>query len=146
MAGQRKRRKRRPKRVNLADWLSKNGIRLLVLIGIVAIVGTLYGTKISQIVRLEAQKRELQQNLVSEKKRSNRLNNELKSIKSKHYVEYIAHKNLGLVYPDEQIVIKVNSQAEAKKQQKKAEKQAAEAKQKNTSDSQDGATTTGVDQ
>jgi len=132
--------------VNLADWLSKNGIRLLVLIGIVAIVGTLYGTKISQIVRLEAQKRELQQNLVSEKKRSNRLNNELKSIKSKHYVEYIAHKNLGLVYPDEQIVIKVNSQAEAKKQQKKAEKQAAEAKQKNTSDSQDGATTTGVDQ
>ena len=115
-------------------------------IGIVAIVGTLYGTKISQIVRLEAQKRELQQNLVSEKKRSNRLNNELKSIKSKHYVEYIAHKNLGLVYPDEQIVIKVNSQAEAKKQQKKAEKQAAEAKQKNTSDSQDGATTTGVDQ
>lgn len=132
--------------MNLADWLSKNGIRLLVLIGIVAIVGTLYGTKISQIVRLEAQKRELQQNLVSEKKRSNRLNNELKSIKSKHYVEYIAHKNLGLVYPDEQIVIKVNSQAEAKKQQKKAEKQAAEAKQKNTSDSQDGATTTGVDQ
>lgn len=146
MAGQRKRRKRRPKRVNLADWLSKNGIRLLVIIVIVAIVGTLYGTKISQIVRLEAQKRELQQNLVSEKKRSNRLNNELKSIKSKHYVEYIAHKNLGLVYPDEQIVIKVNSQAEAKKQQKKAEKQAAEAKQKNTSDSQDGATTTGVDQ
>jgi cell division protein FtsB len=146
MAGQRKRRKRRPRRVNLADWLSKNGIRLLVIIGIVAIVGTLYGTKISQIVRLEAQKRELQQNLVSEKKRSNRLNNELKSIKSKHYVEYIAHKNLGLVYPDEQIVIKVNSQAEAKKQQKKAEKQAAEAKQKNTSDSQDGATTTGVDQ
>lgn len=146
MAGQRKRRKRKPRRVNLADWLSKNGIRLLVIIGIVAIVGTLYGTKISQIVRLEAQKRELQQNLVSEKKRSNRLNNELKSIKSKHYVEYIAHKNLGLVYPDEQIVIKVNSQAEAKKQQKKAEKQAAEAKQKNTSDSQDGATTTGVDQ
>jgi cell division protein FtsB len=146
MAGQRKRRKRRPKRVNLADWLSKNGIRLLVIIVIVAIVGTLYGTKISQIVRLEAQKRELQQNLVSEKKRSNRLNNELKSIKSKHYVEYIAHKNLGLVYPDEQIVIKVNSQAEAKKQQQKAEKQAAEAKQKNTSDSQDGATTTGVDQ
>lgn len=146
MAGQRKRRKRRPRRVNLADWLSKNGIRLLVIIGIVAIVGTLYGTKISQIVRLEAQKRELQQNLVSEKKRSNRLNNELKSIKSKHYVEYIAHKNLGLVYPNEQIVIKVNSQAEAKKQQKKAEKQAAEAKQKNTSDSQDGATTTGVDQ
>ena len=146
MAGQRKRRKRRPKRVTLADWLSKNGIRLLVIIGIVAIVGTLYGTKISQIVRLEAQKRELQQNLVSEKKRSNRLNNELKSIKSKHYVEYIAHKNLGLVYPDEQIVIKVNSQAEAKKQQQKAEKQAAEAKQKNTSDSQDGATTTGVDQ
>ncbi|MGI6555900.1 MAG: FtsB family cell division protein [Pseudoramibacter sp.] len=132
--------------MNLADWLSKNGIRLLVIIGIVAIVGTLYGTKISQIVRLEAQKRELQQNLVSEKKRSNRLNNELKSIKSKHYVEYIAHKNLGLVYPDEQIVIKVNSQAEAKKQQQKAEKQAAEAKQKNTSDSQDGATTTGVDQ
>lgn len=132
--------------MNLADWLSKNGIRLLVIIVIVAIVGTLYGTKISQIVRLEAQKRELQQNLVSEKKRSNRLNNELKSIKSKHYVEYIAHKNLGLVYPDEQIVIKVNSQAEAKKQQKKAEKQAAEAKQKNTSDSQDGATTTGVDQ
>ena len=132
--------------MNLADWLSKNGIRLLVIIGIVAIVGTLYGTKISQIVRLEAQKRELQQNLVSEKKRSNRLNNELKSIKSKHYVEYIAHKNLGLVYPDEQIVIKINSQAEAKKQQKKAEKQAAEAKQKNTSDSQDGATTTGVDQ
>lgn len=132
--------------MNLADWLSKNGIRLLVIIGIVAIVGTLYGTKISQIVRLEAQKRELQQNLVSEKKRSNRLNNELKSIKSKHYVEYIAHKNLGLVYPNEQIVIKVNSQAEAKKQQKKAEKQAAEAKQKNTSDSQDGATTTGVDQ
>ena len=132
--------------MNLADWLSKNGIRLLVIIGIVAIVGTLYGTKISQIVRLEAQKRELQQNLVSEKKRSNRLNNELKSIKSKHYVEYIAHKNLGVVYPDEQIVIKINSQAEAKKQQKKAEKQAAEAKQKNTSDSQDGATTTGVDQ
>ena len=132
--------------MNLADWLSKNGIRLLVIIGIVTIVGTLYGTKISQIVRLEAQKRELQQNLVSEKKRSNRLNNELKSIKSKHYVEYIAHKNLGLVYPNEQIVIKVNSQAEAKKQQKKAEKQAAEAKQKNTSDSQDGATTTGVDQ
>ena len=132
--------------MNLADWLSKNGIRLLVIIGIVAIVGTLYGTKISQIVRLEAQKRELQQNLVSEKKRSKRLKHELKSIKSKHYVEYIAHKNLGLVYPDEQIVIKVNSQAEAKKQQKKAEKQAAEAKQKNTSDSQDGATTTGVDQ
>lgn len=132
--------------MNLADWLSKNGIRLLVIIGIVAIVGTLYGTKISQIVRLEAQKRELQQELVSEKKRSSRLNNELKSIKSKHYVEYIAHKNLGLVYPDEQIVIKVNSQAEAKKQQQKAEKQAAEAKQKNTSDSQDGATTTGVDQ
>lgn len=146
MAGQRKRRKRRSRRVNLADWLSKNGIRLLVIIGIVAIVGTLYGTKISQIVRLEAQKRELQQELVSEKKRSSRLNNELKSIKSKHYVEYIAHKNLGLVYPDEQIVIKVNSQAEAKKQQQKAEKQAAEAKQKNTSDSQDGATTTGVDQ
>lgn len=146
MAGKSKRRNRKKRRANFADWLAKNGIRLFVVVGIAVAIAALYGTKISQIVRLEAQKRGLQQELVSEKKRSRRLDNELKSIKTKHYVEFIAHKNLGLVYPNEQIVIQVDSQAEAKKKQLKAKKQAAKAQQTNTSDTQDGDTTTEVDQ
>lgn len=144
MVEKRKRRNRKKRRANFPDWLSKNGIRLLVVIGIVVAIAALYGTKISQIVRLEAQKRGLQQELVSEKKRGRRLDNELKSIKTKHYVEYIAHKNLGLVYPDEQIVIQVDSQAEAKKKQQKAKKQAAKAQQ--TSETQDSDTETEEDQ
>ncbi|MCH4071489.1 FtsB family cell division protein [Pseudoramibacter sp.] len=115
---------KRKRRLSLADWLAKNGIRLIVMIAIVAVVGTLYGTKITKIVQLEAQKKTLEAQLVSEHKRAERLDNELKSIKSRHYVEYIAHKNLGLVYPDEQIVIQVKSQKEAKKKKQAAVKQA----------------------
>jgi cell division protein FtsB len=137
--------KKRKRRLSLADWLAKNGIRLVVMIAIVAVVGTLYGTKITKIVQLEAQKKTLEAQLVSEHKRSERLNNELKSIKSRHYVEYIAHKNLGLVYPDEQIVIQVKSQKEAKKKKQAAAKQ-AKALEKEKAAASQSSSVQGVDQ
>lgn len=120
----RKHRKKRKKRISPADWIAKNGIRLIVIVALVAVIAALCGTKIAKIVQLETQKRTLEEQLVSEHKRSERLDNELKSIKSRHYIEYIAHKNLGLVYPNEQIVIEVKSQKEAKQKKQAAKKQA----------------------
>ncbi|MGN0194257.1 MAG: septum formation initiator family protein [Pseudoramibacter sp.] len=140
-----KHRKTRKRRLSLADWLAKNGIRLAVIAAIVIAVGALYGTKIAKIVQLEAQKRTLETQMVSERKRSERLDNELKSIKSRHYVEYIAHKNLGLVYPDEQIVIEVKSQKEAKQKKQAAAKQAKALEKEKAAASQSG-TVQGVDQ
>lgn len=74
------------------------------------IVFVLFGSNFVKIGRLIVQKRSLENQIAREQQNSEELDNEIKQIGTKSYIEYIARKNLGLVYPDEQIVVTVKSE------------------------------------
>jgi len=58
-----------------------------------------------KIYQLDQQKIQIAQEIENEKIRSNQLDEQVKQMGSKNYVENFARKYLGLYYPDETIVI-----------------------------------------
>jgi cell division protein DivIC len=59
------------------------------------------------LYELEQQKTQIVQKIEDEKIRSKQLDEQVKQIGSRSYVEFIARKYLGLYYPDEVIVVPV---------------------------------------
>lgn len=68
-----------------------------------------YGSSFLEILQLNQQKRELSTQISERQETSNQLNEEIAQIGTKAYIERIARNYLNLYYPDEQIVIPVQS-------------------------------------
>lgn len=94
----------------------KNGLRrhfkpkmgtIIVTLALLIFVGTLFGTNAMKIHQLNAQKADIQSKLDEAEKKSKQLDEDIKQIGTKNYIELIARKYLGLYYPDEKIVVPV---------------------------------------
>ncbi|MGV8905144.1 MAG: FtsB family cell division protein [Acetobacterium sp.] len=81
----------------------------LMVIVIIGFTGYLFVGNAIIIYELEQQKGQIVQKIESEKIRSNQLDEQVKQIGSKSYVEFVARKYLGLYYPDEVIVVPVET-------------------------------------
>lgn len=82
--------------------------RLLVIVMFLFISGFtvyLFASNAMKLYELQQQQSQIVQKIEDEKIRSNQLDEQVKQIGSKSYVEFIARKYLGLYYPDEVIVI-----------------------------------------
>lgn len=62
-----------------------------------------------QYYKLANQKKNLEIQLTQEKDKMEQLDNELKQVGSDGYVEMLARKYFGLVYPQEKVIIEVDS-------------------------------------
>lgn len=82
---------------------------VLISIFIVGFVGYLFVANFVMQYELEQQKSQIVQKIEDEKIRSNQLDEQVKQIGSKSYVEFVARKYLGLYYPDEVIVVPVEA-------------------------------------
>lgn len=58
-----------------------------------------------QLIQLESQKKALEKDLVVERNASEQLREELDRLDSDDYIESLARKYFGLVYPQEKIII-----------------------------------------
>ncbi|WP_303869534.1 septum formation initiator family protein [Acetobacterium wieringae] len=96
---------------------TRNLIRRRIIIAL-AIIGTIlftvyiYLANAIKIYELDQQKIQISQQIENEKIRSNQLDEQVKQMGSKNYVENFARRYLGLYYPDETIVI-VETQKDA---------------------------------
>nr|WP_246169716.1 septum formation initiator family protein [Alkalibaculum sporogenes] len=63
-----------------------------------------------QYYKLENQKNNLEIQLSQEKDKLEQLDNELEQIGSDNYVEMLARKYFGLVYPQEKVIIEVDTE------------------------------------
>lgn len=82
--------------------------RLLVIVMFLFISGFtvyLFASNAMKLYELQQEQSQIVQKIEDEKIRSNQLDEQVKQIGSKSYVEFIARKYLGLYYPDEVIVI-----------------------------------------
>lgn len=77
----------------------------LAIIGAILFTVYIYSANAIKIYELDQQKIQLSQKIENEKIRSNQLDEQVKQMGSKNYVEFFARKYLGLYYPDETIVI-----------------------------------------
>lgn len=79
----------------------------LTILLILGFTGYLFASNAMKLYELEQQKSQIAQKIEDEKIRSKQLDEQVKQIGSKSYVEFIARKYLGLYYPDEIIVVPV---------------------------------------
>jgi cell division protein FtsB len=63
-----------------------------------------------QLYQLKDQRDQLNQQIVLEQDKSDRLNQELEQLHSDDYMETLARRYFGLVYPHEKIIIEVDSE------------------------------------
>ena len=89
---------------------TKSLIRRRMIIALAILVTVLFTAYIYLanaiiIFELDQQKLQITQEIENEKIRSNQLDEQVKQMGSKNYVENFARKYLGLYYPDETIII-----------------------------------------
>lgn len=63
-----------------------------------------------QIARQENIKNDLQAQIDEQRDKSDELDNQLKQVGSNKYIESLARKYFGLVYPNEKVIIEKNEQ------------------------------------
>lgn len=90
------------------NLIKRRMIIVLATIFIVGFTAYIYASNAIKIHELEQQKTQIEQKIENEKIRSNQLDEQVKQMGKKNYVEFFARKYLGLYYPDETIVIVVN--------------------------------------
>lgn len=109
MAKSRKGTRRQPLQA-FTKWLYKRRANIIFVAVVALIIFWLFGARFFMIARLMRQKQDLKAQLAEEKTRSVRLDETVDQIGKRHYIEYIAHKNLHLYYPDERIIMQVKHQ------------------------------------
>jgi len=80
-------------------------LTLLIVVLVLGFTAYLFGGNYSTLYGLDQQKIEITEKIEEQKIRSNQLDEQVKQIGSKSYVEFVARKYLGLYYPDEVIVV-----------------------------------------
>ena len=88
-------------------------------------VGSNFFTIASQLI----EQRKLRSQIVEETARGEALDTELKEFSSKSYTEYQIRKQLGMVYPDEKIVVQVKTKAEQERDEKQKAEEAKKAEE-----------------
>ena len=84
--------------------------RLAIIIGILCFfLYNIISVEV-QYFQLKNQKEELKLQLSQEKDKLEQLDNELTQMESNKYIETLARKYFGLVYPDEKVIIEVAPQ------------------------------------
>jgi len=91
--------KKRRKKPNRATWL-------IVLLVCGYFLYNFVSTEI-QLIQLRSQRDYLQEQISIEKDKSDQLTQELEQIHSDEYIETLARRYFGLVYPREKIIIEV---------------------------------------
>lgn len=84
-----------------------------MLLFMVVLIGYFLWNNISvemQYYKLANQKKNLETQLSQEKDKLEQLDNELEQIGSDGYIEMLARKYFGLVYPQEKVIIEVESE------------------------------------
>lgn len=77
----------------------------LTVLLILGFTGYLFAGNAITLYELEQQKNQIAEQIEAEKIRSNQLDEQVKQIGTRSYVEFVARKYLGLYYPDEMIVV-----------------------------------------
>lgn len=81
--------------------------RLLIIVGILCFfLYNIISVEV-QYYQLKNQKKELELQLSQEKDKLEQLDNELTQMESEKYIEMLARKYFGLVYPEEKVIIEV---------------------------------------
>lgn len=118
-ARQPKKNKRRTKRRNplvaFTRWLYRRRSNIIVVAAIGLIFFGLFGVRFITIARLLQEKQALTAQLAEEKTRTVRLDETVDQLNTRSFIEYIAHKNLHLYYPDERIIVQVKNKNAVKK-------------------------------
>lgn len=98
-------RKKRRKKVRIRKK------QAMLLLGILAVVGFFVYNFLAleyEHYQLSQKKTQLEQQLKDETAKEKELREELEQAGSKSYIEYLAKKYLGLIYPDEKVYVPVD--------------------------------------
>ncbi len=87
---------------------------IAVLAGIFLFVAWLFGSNFYTIYQLQQQKKEIQTKISAEEEKSQQLDEDLKQIGTRNYIEMLARKYLNLYYPDEKVVVPVEGEPSQK--------------------------------
>ena len=101
------------RRVRKRAGKKKRIVSTILLILLVIFLGRCSATTYEQY-RLSKQKAELVNQLAEENIKTEELKEELKNSDSRSYIEYLARKYLGLIYPDEKMYVTENNEKEEK--------------------------------
>ena len=126
-------------------WLKRQRYNLLAGGVVVLLLFVFVGSNFVKIVSQINEQNKLRSQIVEETIRGESLDTELKEFSSQSYTEYQIRKQLGMIYPDEKIVVQVKTKAEQERDEKlKAEesKKAEEARKKAEAAAQQAQTTT----
>lgn len=83
---------------------------VIVVAAVILIIVLWFGSSVMEILRLIQQKNDLKREIAKREEVSSQLDEDLKQIGGRAYIETIARQYLGLYYPNEQIVIPVEAQ------------------------------------
>lgn len=78
---------------------------LIVVILVLVVVFALFGANMRTISDLKEQRAQIEERIADAKAESEQLDEDLKGLGTKSYIEEIAREYLNLYYPDEQIVL-----------------------------------------
>lgn len=78
---------------------------LIVVVLVLIVVFALFGANMRTISDLKEQRAQIEERIADAKAESEQLDEDLKGLGTKSYIEEIAREYLNLYYPDEQIVL-----------------------------------------
>lgn len=93
---------------------------IAVLLVAFLIVGWLFGRNFYTIYQLKQQKNDIQNQITAEDEKSQQLDEDLKQIGTKNYIEMLARKYLNLYYPNEKVVVPVEGEPSQNSDEDKA--------------------------
>ena len=110
-------------------WIKRQRYNILLLCVAALVLFVFVGGNFIKIASQIIEKNNLRSQIVEETARGESLDTELKEFSSKSYTEYQIRKQLGMVYPDEKIVVQVKTKAEQERDEKQKAEEAKKAEE-----------------
>ena len=114
---------------NIVVWFKRQRYNILLLSAAALVLFVFVGSNFFTIASQLIEQRKLRSQIVEETARGEALDTELKEFSSKSYTEYQIRKQLGMVYPDEKIVVQVKTKAEQERDEKQKAEEAKKAEE-----------------
>ncbi len=114
---------------NIVVWFKRQRYNILLLGAVAFVLFVFVGSNFFTIASQIIEQRKLRSQIVEETARGEALDTELKEFSSKSYTEYQIRKQLGMVYPDEKIVVQVKTKAEQERDEKQKAEEAKKAEE-----------------
>lgn len=93
-----------------AIWFRKRRGTIIVFSIIIIVLIYFFGNNFVKMYRSGQQQKELEKSIAEEKTRSEQLDEELKQVGTKEYIEKIARQYFKMAYPDEKFVFTVKEE------------------------------------